>query len=307
MAFERPAWMGALDLVLAGVVGPVVVAVAAVVGHLGGDLPLHLGLTGPTLVASAVLLLGALGDQRRSTVGRGTGLLSPVPQALSAALVVGVAAFVWDVSSVPMLLAAGAALVALDATRRARRGDLGPLRSGDDLRRPLLVAGVLVTAAGLWGLHGTWWSVDASWSGGYQYQYGYDAYSGEYGYDYEYSPTTYFAPGGSGGPGASDGYVVVGGVGLLVAASTLVRAGLRGRWRWLPLAALAAPVTYLVWSARLTSGYGAMVAWDYEAAGWTFAGAGVLVAVLGLVQARRPASALIVAVGVSADDTPPPF
>lgn len=307
MAFERAAWMGVADLVLAGVVGPVVVGGAAVVGHLGDSLPSHVALTGLTIGASALLLLGALGEQRNDAMGAGRGLLAPVPQALAAAWVVAVAAHAWDVALMPLLLAAGAALVSMHAVRRALRGDLGPLRSGEDLRRPLLVAGAVVAAAGLWGLHGSWWSVDSSWSGGYQYQYGYDSYSGGYEYGYQYNPLTYYAPGAAGGPGGSDWYVVLGGVGLLVAGFTLVRADLRGCWRWLPLVALAAPIAYLVWSARLTSGYGAMVAWDYEVPGWTYAGAGLVLAVVGLVQVRRPAVAVAVPAAAPADDPAPPF
>ncbi len=307
MAFDRPAWMGALDLVLAGVVGPVVVAGAVVVGHLGDRLPLHLAVTGLTVVAAAVLLVGALSEQRRTGAGPAGGLLSPTVQGLAAAIVVSVAAQTWEIALVPGLLAVGAVLVLVHALQRLRRGDLGPLRSGDELRAPLFVAGVVVAAAGLWGLHGDWWSVDSSWSGGYQYQYGYDAYAGEYGYAYEYNPMTYYAAGGSGGPGPSDGYVVAGGVGLVVAAFTLVRTGLRGRWRWLPLVALAAPAAYLLWSTRLTDGYGAMVAWDYELPGWTFALAGVALGIIGCVQVRRPAAAAAVVPAVAADDPPPPF
>ena len=312
MAYERPPWMAAVDLVLTGVAGPVVVAVAAVLGFLGDDLPLDLALTGATVAAAALLLLGALADQRRDRVGPGRGLLSPVPQALAAAFVVSVGFFAWEGALVPAVVVVGAALVAVDSLRRLRRGDLGPLRSGEELRRPLLVAGALVLVAGMWGLHGTWWTVDSSYGGGYEYGYHYDSYEGGYAYSYEYSPTANWAPGGSGGPGASDGYVVVGGVGLLVAGFALVRSGLAGRARWLPLAALAAPAAYLAWTARLTSGYGALVAWSYERAGWTFALGGVVLAVIGLVQVRRPAGAPTpapgpVGAGAASEDPPPPF
>lgn len=304
---ERPAWMAVLDLARTGLVGPIVVAAAILLG-LGGELPLDVIWGSSVLAAAGLLLLGAMADHRRGA-GTGTGLLAPVPQGLAAAYVVGAAAFSWDGRLVPLLLAAGAALVAWDAARRIRRGDLGPVRAPGDLRRGLVATGLLVAVAGLWGLHGTWWSTDTHMTGGYEYGYHYDSYAGEYGYSYEYSPTANVAYGGQGRVGESDAYVLLGGVGLVVAAFALVRRGLRGRGRWLPLAALAAPAVYVFWSVRLNSGNGALVMWRYEPSGYAVALAGLALAVLGIVQVRRatPAELAPPAPGVASGPPPPPF
>jgi len=302
----RPAWMAVVDLARTGLAGPVLVAAAALVG-LGGELDLHPIWVATVIPAAALLLLGAMADHRRGA-GTGTGLLSPVPQALAAGYVLAAAALLWDGRLVPLLFAVGGALVGWDALRRIRRGDLGPVRSLQELRGGVTVAGLLLAAVGLWGMHGTWWTTDSSLGGGYEYGYNYDSYAGGYSYSYEWSPTASYSFGGSGGLGEDDGYVILGGLGLLAGALALAHRHLTGRGRWLPLAALAAPVAYVAWSARLTSGYGAMVAWNYEWAGWSFALAGIAVCILGLVQVRRqPPMAAPSPTDAAESPPPPPF